>query len=133
MPLYRGVALVSLFDCVATLAETLGERLRSEEIANLLLPLLLLKMREFDISDRRLLPLFETLEQVVVAVGPDLIVPYVQEIYAKPMQIMSAIIAQVQQSSADQAKEVWSIGTDFFIRSTELLHAICETLKGKTA
>ena len=27
---YRGAALIALFDCVATLAEVLGERLRSQ-------------------------------------------------------------------------------------------------------
>jgi VanZ family protein len=37
---YKGVALVSLFDCIATLAEVLQEYLRTKEIADLIFPLL---------------------------------------------------------------------------------------------
>ena len=37
---YQGAALIALFDCVATLAEVLGQRLRSTEIVDLLIPLL---------------------------------------------------------------------------------------------
>ena len=40
MDRYHGAALIALFDCVATLAEVLGERLRSTEIVDLLIPLL---------------------------------------------------------------------------------------------
>jgi len=133
MPFYKGVSLVSLFDCVATLAEVLGERLRTPEVANLILPLLISKMREFDIGDRRLLPLFETLEQVVLAVGTDLVEPYVQELYTKAVHILCAIMTKIQQSNSEQVKDVWYQGADFIIRSTELLHAICETLKSKTS
>jgi hypothetical protein len=95
MPHYKGVSLISLFDCIATIAETLGERMRTAEIASLLLPLLLNKLQGFSCNDRRLLPLFETLEQVVYAVGQDLILPYVQEVYAKAVQIVAGIVSKV--------------------------------------
>jgi hypothetical protein len=129
MPFYKGVSLVSLFDCVATLAEVLGERLRTPEVANLILPLLISKMREFDMGERRLLPL----EQVVHAVGTDLVEPYVQDLYTKAVHILCAIMTKIQQSNSEQVKDVWYQGADFIIRSTELLHAICETLKSKTS
>lgn len=74
---YKGAALVSLFDCIATLAEVLQDKIRNPDIANLLLPILNQRMRDFNQNDRRLLPLFETYEQVICAVGTDLIEPYV--------------------------------------------------------
>lgn len=74
---YKGVALVSLFDCIATLAEVLQDKIRNQEITNLLLPILNQRMRDFDQNDRRILPLFETYEQVICAVGSDLIEPFI--------------------------------------------------------
>ena len=37
---YQGASLIALFDCVATLAEVLGQKLRQREIVDILIPLL---------------------------------------------------------------------------------------------
>ena len=36
----KGAALIALFDCVGVFAEIMGERLRSQEVVNVLIPLL---------------------------------------------------------------------------------------------
>lgn len=41
MPHYKGAALVAIFDTIATLAEVLQERIRTQEIAGFLMPLLI--------------------------------------------------------------------------------------------
>ena len=66
---YQGAALIALIDCVATLAEVLGERLRSQEIVDLLIPLLSRKWQQLEDNDKRLLPLFECFENVIHAIG----------------------------------------------------------------
>ena len=43
MDRYRGASLIALFDCVATLAEVLGQKLRQKDIVDILIPLLSLK------------------------------------------------------------------------------------------
>jgi hypothetical protein len=40
-------------------------------------------MKSFDLADRRILPLFETLEQVICALGSELVQPFIQEIYSR--------------------------------------------------
>ena len=37
---YQGAGLIALFDCIATLAEVLGQRLRQQEITDVLIPLI---------------------------------------------------------------------------------------------
>jgi hypothetical protein len=41
MPHYKGASLVAIFDTIATLAEVLQERIRTQEIAGFLMPLLI--------------------------------------------------------------------------------------------
>ena len=73
MDRYQGAALIALFDCVATLAEVMGERLRHQEIVDVLMPLLSRKWQQLEDSDKRILPLFECFEQVIHALGSTLI------------------------------------------------------------
>ena len=75
---YRGAALIALFDCVATLAEVMGQRLRSREIVDVLIPLLSKKWQQMSDSDKRLLPLFECFEQVIHAVGHEFIAEHAE-------------------------------------------------------
>ena len=45
---YQGVALIGLFDCIATLAEALGDQLNNQqEAANILFPILIQKLQQF--------------------------------------------------------------------------------------
>ena len=73
----RGAALISMFDCVGTLAEVLGTRLQSQQVADVLIPLISRKWQVLDDSDKKLLPLFECFEQVITALGEDLLTPYI--------------------------------------------------------
>ena len=74
---YKGAGLIALFDCVATLAEVMGQRLRHQEIADVLIPLISRKWQALPDSDKRLLPLFECFEQVIHALGGVFIEPHI--------------------------------------------------------
>lgn len=74
---YKGAALIGLFDCIATLAQMLGEDIRQQEIVDLIMPLLSKKWVVFKDEDRRLLPLFECFESVINSVGMEMCAQYI--------------------------------------------------------
>lgn len=74
---YKGSALISMFDCIANLAQVLGEDIRDTKIIEVLMPLLSKKWVVFNDDDRKLLPLFECFETVINSVGREMIAPYV--------------------------------------------------------
>ena len=121
---YHGASLIALFDCVATLAEVLGERLRQIEIVDLLIPLLSRKWQELDDTDKRLLPLFECFENVINAIGDVYIQPHVVQIYERCVRILKNILETVRSDP----KEGWVQTEAFFLRSSELISVILLTM-----
>ena len=94
------------------------------------MPLLTKKLNAFqDDNDRKLLPLFECLEQVIAAIGEELATPYVQLVYERCVSILYKILQAVQQDP----REGWYAATDFYLRSMDLLSAILTTMNDKSA
>ena len=89
---YQGASLVSLYDCISCLAEVLGEHLRNEQVVNLLMPLLSKKWSVIQDNDKKLLPLFECFEMVIVSLGDVFIEPHILPIYERCLNILSGII-----------------------------------------
>ena len=94
------------------------------------MPLLTKKLNALqDDSDRKLVPLFECLEQVIAAIGEELATPYVQLVYERCVSILYKIAQAVQQDP----QEGWYAATDFFIRSMDLLSSILTTMHDKSS
>ena len=116
--------MISLFDCVATLAEVMGQRLRQPEIVNILIPLLNTKWTGLDDMDKKLLPLFECFENVIHAIGEEFIQPYVVQIFERCTRILKSILQTVRA----EPKEGWVLTEAFFLRATELISVILLTM-----
>lgn len=57
-----------MFDCVGSIAQAVGDGLKSPEILGKLLPLLNTKWEQLGDSNRSLLTLFECFDSVVIAI-----------------------------------------------------------------
>lgn len=118
-----------MFDCVATLAEVMGQRLRTQEIVDVLIPLLSRKWQALADTNKQLLPLFECFEQVVAAVGEEFITPYVQAIYERCTRILKGVLDIVRSD----ARDGWALNEALFLRATELINVILSTLSAEKA
>ena len=121
--------MISLFDCVATLAEVLGSRLRKQEVIDVLMPLLSRKWQQLPDSDKRLLPLFECFQMVIHAIGGDLIHAHLLPIFERCTRILQGVLQTVR---ADP-KDGWNLSTPIFLRSSELISTILMTLSEEQA
>jgi len=69
---YSGAALISLFDCIAVFAQTMGANNAFEdnnELVNLLMPILSSKWTTLSDDSKLILYLFECFESVIGAIG----------------------------------------------------------------
>ena len=98
---YSGAPLIALFDCLATLAETMGERLRHQQTADLLKTLLSEKCQQMQDDDKRLLPLFECFEQVIHALGEAFMEPHICSIFERCTRILRGILDAVRADPKD--------------------------------
>lgn len=67
--LYQQRNMLVLFDCIGTLAEVVGSELNKPEFISMLLPPLLHRWQALPDNHKDLLPLFECLASVVIALG----------------------------------------------------------------
>lgn len=65
---YKDGPLIAMFDCVGSIAQAVGDGLKSPEILGKLLPLLNTKWEQLGDSNRSLLTLFECFDSVVIAI-----------------------------------------------------------------
>lgn len=107
--------MFSLFDCVGTLA------LHSSNLADhvgLLMPLLSKKWVSFKNDDKRLLPLMECFENVVIKLGAAS-EQYIQPVFLRCIQIL--------QENIGENADGWA--NDFLVRSLNLIAAIIKSLQ----
>ena len=64
---YKDGATIAMFDCIGSIAQSVGNGLATEEVMSTLLPLLNKKWEQIGDDNRSLLTLFECFEQVVFA------------------------------------------------------------------
>jgi len=107
----------------------MGQRLRNQEIVDVLMPLISRKWQAFRDSDKRLLPLFECFEQVIAALGEDFVVQHVQLIYERCTRILKSILQTVRTD----ARDAWMLNEAFFLRATELISVVLTTLSAEKA
>ena len=109
----RGAALISMFDCVGTLAEVLGQRLQSQQVVDVLMPLLSRKWQTLDDSDKQLLPLFECFEQVIAVLGEDFLTLHIQPIYERCTRVLQGVLTAVRADPRDG----WAQKDALFLRA----------------
>jgi hypothetical protein len=63
---------------------------------------------------------------VITSVGSELCEPYILEVYNR----LIFTFQKIKQETEGQAnfKEVWYFATDYFIRASELMHAVIATI-----
>ena len=107
----------------------MGQRLRHQEIADVLIPLISRKWQALPDSDKRLLPLFECFEQVIHALGGVFMEPHITQIYERCTRILHAILQSVRTDAGDAAvRDSWSQGEALFMRTVELISVILLTM-----
>lgn len=66
---------------------------------------------------------------MITSVGSDLCEPYILEIYNRLIFVFQRIRQETE--GQENVKEAWYFATDFFIRASELLHAVIATMGSK--
>mmetsp|Transcript_5398 Transcript_5398/g.7222 ORF Transcript_5398/g.7222 Transcript_5398/m.7222 type:complete len:103 (+) Transcript_5398:108-416(+) len=102
-----------MFDCVAVLAEVMGEKLRAQEVADVLIPLLSRKWQSLADTDKQLLPLFECFEQVISALGEAFMTPHIQQIFERCTAILQGVLETVRADPRDG----WAQKDALFLRA----------------
>ena len=122
---YKDGPLIAMFDCVGSVAQAVGDGLKSPEILHTLLPLLNKKWEQFSNNNRSLLTLFECFESVVVAIGES-IEPYAKAVFDRCIVILTNVLNNIRSNFENLYSE-----TDFYIRSMDLISSIFTALNEK--
>jgi len=122
---YKAGPLITMFDCVGSIAQAVGEGLNNNEILGTLLPLLNKKWEQFSDNDRSLLTLFECFESVVFAIK-EAIEPYAKNIFDRCVKILTNVLTNIKNDYENLFVE-----TDFYIRSMDLISSIFTSLNQK--
>jgi transportin-1 len=122
---YKAGPLITMFDCVGSIAQAVGEGLNNNEILGTLLPLLNKKWEQLNDDDRSLLTLFECFESIVFAIK-EAIEPYAKNIFDRCVKILSNVLKNIK----DEPENLY-VETDFYIRSMDLISSIFSALSAK--
>jgi hypothetical protein len=117
--------IVLLYDCVQTLAEHVGEQLKTPELVNLLMPALIGRWNKVSDQSREMFPLLECLSYVATALGGSF-EPFAQPIFSRCVTIIHRNLEEAMQASSNPGLEVPE--KDFLVTSLDLLSAIVQAL-----
>ncbi|KAJ3369482.1 hypothetical protein GGF31_005192 [Allomyces arbusculus] len=119
--IYQHNNLMNLYDCIGTLAEAAGNALNTPEFAALMLPPLFHQWHKLADTDRNILPLFECMGSVVIALGAGF-APHANEVYERCLRIVSAMHQALVEYQRGAIKD--EPDRDFFIVSLDLMGAV---------
>jgi len=85
---YKGNSLMSLFDAIGCLADSLGENLKNEAIVAKLMPLLVKKWDQLEDTNRSICPLFECFESVATGMGA-MFEPFAPPVFNRCLKIIT--------------------------------------------
>ena len=114
-----------LYDCVQTLAESIGPALAQENLVNELMPALIERWTKVSDQSRELFPLLECLSYVAMALN-DAFTPYAQPIFVRCVNIIHQNLEASLALTNDPSIE--APDKDFLITSLDLLSAIIQAL-----
>jgi len=122
---YQKRNLLILYDAIGTLAESVGDALQAPEYVGMLMPPLVAKWGLLKDDDRDLLPLFQCLANVALALK-EAFAPYCETVYARCVHIITQCMLQQQLAESDPTGETEAPDADFIIVSLDLLSAVAE-------
>ncbi|KAJ3576530.1 hypothetical protein NPX13_g3669 [Xylaria arbuscula] len=122
---YKDRNIFILYDCVQTLAESIGPVLARPELSNELMPALIERWNKASDDSRELFPLLECLSYVAMAMN-DAFTPYAEPIFGRCVNIihqnLEASLAHANNPALDAPNR------DFLVTSLDLLSAIIQAL-----
>ncbi|KAI1482934.1 ARM repeat-containing protein [Daldinia eschscholtzii] len=122
---YKDRNMYILYDCVQTLAESIGPALAQENLVNELMPALIERWTKVSDQSRELFPLLECLSYVAMALN-DAFTPYAQPIFVRCVNIIHQNLEASLALTNDPSIE--APDKDFLITSLDLLSAIIQAL-----
>lgn len=123
---YKDKNMYILYDCVQTLAESIGPVLATPELSNALMPVLIDRWQKVPDQSRELFPLLECLSYVAMALG-DSFAPFAEPIFRRCLEI---IHHNLEQSLAARVNmSIDQPDRDFLVTSLDLLSAVIQCLE----
>ncbi|KAL2888199.1 Importin subunit beta-2 [Ceratocystis lukuohia] len=127
---YKNRNMTILYDCVQTLAESVGPHLAQPHLVNQLMPTLITRYQLIPDDSRELFPLLQCLSYVAMALG-DAFANYSQHIFGRCVNIIHTNLEQNANSNTDA--DAIKPEKDFLITSLDLLSAIIQAIEGNKA
>src|SRR5206468_1517754 len=97
--------MVLLYDCVQTLAEHVGEQLKSPELVDLLMPALIGRWNTVSDQAREMFPLLECLSYVATALGGSF-EPFAQPIFTRCITIIHQNLEEAIRATNNPGHDV---------------------------
>ncbi|EHA57216.1 hypothetical protein MCOR27_003949 [Pyricularia oryzae] len=123
---YKDKNIYILYDCVQTLAESIGPVLATPELSNTLMPVLIDRWQKVPDQSRELFPLLECMSYVAMALG-DSFAPYAQPIFRRCLEIIHQNLEQSHHAKNNGAID--QPDRDFLVTSLDMLSAIVQCLE----
>lgn len=123
---YKDNNMYILYDCVQTLAETVGGEMAKPHLVELLMPVLIGRWNQVSDQSREIFPLLECLGYVALAYG-DFFSPFAQPIFDRCVKMiyenLQAFIAVANGQAIDEPDK------DFLVTSLDLISTIVQAIE----
>ena len=126
--LYKDRNMFILYDCVQTLAEHVGPKLKDEQIETILMSALTRRWQKVSDRSRELFPLLECLSYVATAMSEGF-TPYAAPIFTRCIQVVHQNLEEGLQASKNPVLD--KPDKDFLVTSLDLVSSIIQALEGQ--
>lgn len=124
---YQQKNLLILYDAIGTLADSVGVALNRPDYVRILMPPLINKWRSLPDDDLDLIPLFECLSSVTIAIGPGFL-EYSPPVFQRCVQVIHDTLAKFQQESLKAPQDQDLPDRTFIIVCLDLLSGLVQGL-----
>ena len=122
---YKDKNMYILYDCLQTLADSVGSDMATEELVNLLMPVLIQRWNKIDDSSREMFPLLGCLGYIAIAYG-DSFAQFAPPIFSRCIKL---VFSNLEQHMAFMAgRSVDEPDKDFIVTALDLLSAIIQAI-----
>ncbi|MCO5585248.1 hypothetical protein L7F22_039181 [Adiantum nelumboides] len=124
---YQQKNLLILYDAIGTLADSVGASLNEPQYVQTIMPPLINKWQSLTDDDIDLVPLFECLSSVTIAIGPGFL-EYSPPVFQRCLQIIHNTLSDFQQESQKPLQDQDLPDRTFIIVSLDLLSGLTQGL-----
>jgi transportin-1 len=124
---YQAKNLFILYDAVVTLAEAVRRKLNEPELAQLLMPPLVMKWQSVKDDDRALFPLLSCLTSVAQAMGPGFL-PYADGVFRRCVGLVQTYYTMQQMRL--QNPQIEMPDREFVVSALDMLSGLADGLEG---